>query len=221
MMRAQPAPPAVEFDGRVYTPANVHGALRDAAGGFVPSDDPDVAFDAIGWAAALVAALRDTHLGPALREGLAVLLSGADERAARFAAQVARITALLPPGVVSRAILIQSSHGHTGAVDELAWALAAGAGADPDFEYDPILRPVLLRAAAPPGLVMLAARYDGAWFVEHAAAILARDMEEAERQLAWAEIGAASTPQFRARLRAEMAAVRPDLAPLWEDPAPE
>jgi hypothetical protein len=213
-MMEQTAPAAVEFDGRVYTADNLLRALRDAALGFVPSDDPHIALDPTGWAVVFVRALRDTSLWPALSEAVAELLLSENENEAHFAAHVTRITGVMHSCIMSRALVKQCQYGRMEIVAELAWAIASASISDQENTYDPALRVALMRFPSALGLFVVVSRWDARWFVEHAAAILAEDVDKAASQIAYAQMGAVREPWFAADLRARLATSRPDLAPL-------
>lgn len=215
MLTDQPGSEAVEFDGRVYSAGDTLPVLRDAAAGFVRSDDRQIAFDPTGWAAAFVRALRETPLWPALSAAMETLMLSDDDNEAQFAAQVARITGEMPYAITSRAIAKQSQFGRPVIVAELAWTMVSVSISDHDFAYDPALRDVLIRNPSALGLILVVSRFDAAWFVEHAAAIFLEDVNEAARQLAYARIGAVGNPQLTEHLRATLEARRPDLAGLW------
>jgi hypothetical protein len=188
--------------------------MRDASLGFVPSDDPQIAFDPVGWAAAFVRRLRDTPFWPALSEAVAELLLSENENEAHFAAHVTRITGVMHSCIMSRALVKQCQYGRMEIVAELAWAIASASIADQENTYDPALRVALMRFPSALGLFVVVSRWDARWFVEHAAAILAEDVDKAASQIAYAQMGAVREPWFAADLRARLATSRPDLAPL-------
>jgi hypothetical protein len=214
-MRDESEAEAIQFDGRLYSAGDLFDVLRDAASGFVPTDDREIALDPVGWAAAFVRDLRDTSLWAALSEALETLLLSDDEKEARFAAQVARIVGVMPGRSICRALASQSQRGRPEIVAELAWTMAMASISDHEFVYSPELRDVLMRAPSALGLIMVVSGHDAEWFVENAGTIFVQDTAEAARQLAYARIGALRTPHFTEDLRGALEARRPDLAPLW------
>lgn len=215
-MDDHPPSDTVGFDGHAYTADDLPRVLRDAAHGLVPYDDTAIAFDPVGWTVAFVRALRGSSLWPALSAILAELMLGDDEEEARLAAAVGRITGVMGAEITTQALAKQSQYGRTETVTDLAWAMASLAMFDQHYRYDPLLRTVLMRVPSSLALIMVVARFDGAWFVEHAATLCAQNVSEAARQLAYAEMGAGDAPQFRADLRAALAARRPELVPLLD-----
>jgi hypothetical protein len=215
-MDDNPASDTGEFDDHVYTAGDLSQVLRNAAQGLVPSDDPAIAFDPVGWTVALVRALQGSSLWPALSAALAELMLSHDEKEARFAAAVGRLAGVMGSGILAHALAKQSQYDRTETVSDLAWATASLAISDPSYRYDPLLRAVLMRVPSSLGLIMVVSRFDAAWFVERAASICAQDVSEAARQLSYAEIGAGGAPQFTAELRAALAVRRPELVHLLD-----